>query len=375
MKSTNMTNYNAVTPVNHFSVGNSSSHIEPYQRPFDDLGIQLSGVIIFTFLIIGIALNLLTILVICKYKKLRNLFVYFIFSLCVSDLISAIISSLFWYRRTLGFDLWEIPDFFCKFFWAADITTTFSTALHIMAFAVLRWIWLNFPTKKIKTRTALIIISLIWFLCITCGFVPYAIFCGSRIRDRYGKTMDARWPACTLNPEWIEEYLLFQRIAFPIFLYVPLGVIVIVSVIIVVQLRASIQSGIGDALGSTARMNRRRQIMQAVLQLMLIVISFLIGYVPFTAYEFWSLQHHPNTRYHRVFDYWFGMSEYLCIRFSECLNPIFYNIGSSKMRKCTIRYIKEKFGVNEPQIGNTWITTNNASRRQLSRINTNSRHA
>ncbi|XP_077967114.1 growth hormone secretagogue receptor type 1-like [Styela clava] len=168
MKSTNMTNYNAVTPVNHFSLDNSSSRIEPYQRPFDDLGIQLSGVIIFTFFIIGLALNLLTILVICKYKKLRNLFVYFIFSLCVSDLISAIISTLFWYRRTLGFDLWEIPDFFCKFFWAADITTTFSTALHIMTFAVLRWIWLKFPFKKIKTRTALVSIDRFYLRLMRC---------------------------------------------------------------------------------------------------------------------------------------------------------------------------------------------------------------
>ena len=39
----------------------------------------------------------------------------FILSLCVSDLISALISWLFLYRRTWGFDVWSpIPNIFCK---------------------------------------------------------------------------------------------------------------------------------------------------------------------------------------------------------------------------------------------------------------------
>jgi len=40
---------------------------------------------------------------------------HFILSLCVSDLISALISWLFLYRRTWGFDIWNpVPDVFCK---------------------------------------------------------------------------------------------------------------------------------------------------------------------------------------------------------------------------------------------------------------------
>jgi len=36
------------------------------------------------------------------------------------------------------------------------------------------------------------------------------------------------------------------------------------------------------------------------------------------------------------------MIEYLFLRFSECLNPFFYNFGSNKMRKHTIMFLKQK---------------------------------
>ena len=45
----------------------------------------------------------------------RNLFMTFIMSMCVSDLISALISWIFLYRRTWGFDRWDpLPSGLCK---------------------------------------------------------------------------------------------------------------------------------------------------------------------------------------------------------------------------------------------------------------------
>ena len=62
----------------------------------------------------------------------------------------------------------------------------------------------------------------------------------------------------------------------------------------------------------------------------------------FTAYEFWGVQDLPPGRYYLLADYWFGMIEYLLLRFSECLNPLFYNLGSRKMRKHTVMLLKNK---------------------------------
>ena len=48
----------------------------------------------------------------CVY--FRSIFNYYIVSLCVSDIISALLNPLFLYRRIWGYDVWEIPYFFCK---------------------------------------------------------------------------------------------------------------------------------------------------------------------------------------------------------------------------------------------------------------------
>ena len=68
----------------------------------------------------------------------------------------------------------------------------------------------------------------------------------------------------------------------------------------------------------------------------------LIMFIALTAYEFWSIQDFPNEQYYYEADYWFGMIEYLFLRFSECLNPFFYNLGSAKMRKYTKHFLKKK---------------------------------
>jgi len=53
--------------------------------------------------------------ILMKCTFCRNIFMHFILSLCVSDLASALISWLFLYRRTWGFDIWNpVPDVFCK---------------------------------------------------------------------------------------------------------------------------------------------------------------------------------------------------------------------------------------------------------------------
>ena len=55
------------------------------------------------------------------------------------------------------------------------------------------------------------------------------------------------------------------------------------------------------------------------------------------------MQDHPDEEYYRVVDYWFGMIAYFLLRTSECLNPLFYNIGSPKVYRYTKLFLKTKF--------------------------------
>ena len=56
----------------------------------------------------------------------------------------------------------------------------------------------------------------------------------------------------------------------------------------------------------------------------------------------WALQELENTEYNKRLDYWFGVGAYIALRFSETMNPIFYNLGSPKIRAHTIEFLRAK---------------------------------
>ena len=74
------------------------------------------------------------------------------------------------------------------------------------------------------------------------------------------------------------QYQLFQRTAYPIFLYVPtIGIAIICCLIIVLVKKRT--SNIPKSKRDEKVQSKEKQ---AVLQLFLIIGAFLIGYIPFT---------------------------------------------------------------------------------------------
>ena len=73
-------------------------------------------------------------------------------------------------------------------------------------------------------------------------------------------------------------------------------------------------------------------------QLSLIVVVFMLGYLPTTIYIIWTTTN--TSKRDPSFDFWFGAVSYLCLRISECLNPVIYNLGSRNIRRETKRLLK-----------------------------------
>lgn len=69
---------------------------------------------------------------------------------------------------------------------------------------------------------------------------------------------------------------MFQKTAYPIGIYAPMALVVIVSSVTVATVYGKPKS-----LSSKSSRRRRRD-KQAVIQMILIVVSYLIGYIPFT---------------------------------------------------------------------------------------------
>ena len=94
-------------------------------------------------------------------------------------------------------------------------------------------------------------------------------------------------------------------------------------------------------IGNSLQKHRSQNERYIFTQLSLIVVAFILGYMPTAVYQVWTIESRSNTGLELI-DYWFGITSYLCLRFSECLNPIIYNLGSSKMRMATKKLLKLK---------------------------------
>ena len=89
-------------------------HYQVFLVHYEATNIGISVVMVL-FLVVGTAGSLITAIVIGKTKSCHTKANIFIFSLCVSDLISGLICSPLWlYRRTWGFEYWNWPEFMCK---------------------------------------------------------------------------------------------------------------------------------------------------------------------------------------------------------------------------------------------------------------------
>nr|XP_039268157.1 growth hormone secretagogue receptor type 1-like [Styela clava] len=303
---------------------------EFYERSFGDGFIIGFGILVFLLMIFGILSNSLVVIVIQRTRELKKShFMTIICSLCISDLMSAMISPFFWYRRSLGYDIWNLPNFFCELFWAVDIMTSLSTSMHVLSFAILRYIAIQHHSTfvKVSSKIVNIWIACIWLIAFSCGFIPYFIFFEADPGVERKKS-EHSWPACTLKLDWLKSYNIYVVVGFTVFFFVPMILIVVMSILIAHAVHVhSVTYVVTNDQSLDRRMKKKKQ---AVLQLVLIVVLFFTGYIPYVSYETWSRHHRKADA---AIDHWFCIAQYLFLRASECLNPVVYCLSSSKMRK------------------------------------------
>lgn len=300
-------------------------------------------VLVVILLVLGVVGNLCTLAVIIKNKNLQTNFNRFLISLCASDLVSACICSPLWlYRRTWGFSEWRWGAALCKFYWVTDFLTDFTTSLHILSFCILRFCAfsrpLTAPTSRFGVYHFQFYIAGLWTFSLIAS-LPHAFFMGVREVD----TSDP-WPSCSIRLKAQEKYHIYSAIVYSLFFYFPAALITILSIFTTRQLQKMTEAR--SALWQITDAARIQRIQQrnksARLQLRLICICFIIGYVPVAAYLIWtsSAQVKNNCNVY-VVDYWFGVVSYLILRVSECLNPVMYNLGCTEMRNATYEFVKK----------------------------------
>nr|XP_039267331.1 probable G-protein coupled receptor 19 [Styela clava] len=305
--------------------------------------------ILFVF---GIFANALTILVVKKSADLKtSAFNVIICSLAFSDFISAWNSPFAVYRSTFGYRLYYLPTFFCKTTMAFKFWTSCVTIQHILVFTILRIAAIKFPHRmKIFTvYKAKILVMVIWIETFLANFIFYFWFPYVYSADEFNPV----GVGCSAHKDQMKYITIYTNIAFPIFLWSPILTVVLLTFVLiclVIQRKRLRQKD----RGSDVDVSKENF---ALLQLSLILLSFLIGYLPDAGYRLAARIRFENGQKFVERQTWIlKLSSLLCLRISECLNPIFYNIASSTMRKATKTYVTTKLCFKQTKQDNN--TTN-----------------
>ncbi|XP_077975417.1 D(1A) dopamine receptor-like isoform X2 [Styela clava] len=275
------------------TIAHLNTNITDRIRPFSKNGAIAAAIFILPMALFGIFANVVTIIVIVRSNKLsKSVFNFMIVSLCVSDLFSAIISPLSLHRRTLGYDDWMMPEFFCKVFWSFDNWTSIVTSFHILLFSGVRMFSISAPTyyQRMTLYHVKIMVCITWFIAFGSGFIPYWLWFGLKDEDR-SEGIGSNWPDCTLKYQWLQSFKLYTKVAYGIFFYMPMIVVSIISPIIaklilkkrkerIQRKNNEVSAATGqNTLSDFERKHQRRE-NSAILQLFVIVGSFMLGYVP-----------------------------------------------------------------------------------------------
>ncbi|CAK8683581.1 unnamed protein product [Clavelina lepadiformis] len=165
---------------------------DTFKLMFGETEIAITASIILPLFVFGVVGNIVTIIVIYRSPKLKSKFNYVIFSICFSDLISAMLSPLFLYRRTWGFLYWNLSDALCKL--------------------------------------ALIVV---WVSSFGAGFIPFAFIFGARLINRHASNPERAWPSCASYTERLGMLRMYSKVGYSIFFYIPMVLITVLSTRIV----------------------------------------------------------------------------------------------------------------------------------------------
>ncbi|XP_039251280.2 growth hormone secretagogue receptor type 1-like isoform X1 [Styela clava] len=284
--------------------------------------------------VFGLVANLTTIVVIVKTPKLKSLpFNALIASLCVSDIIASCNSPLMLYWKTFGYYRYQLPEFFCKVTLPINSWTNTSTIQHILAFMLIRLGAISYPhrLKDFTLRRAKILITVIWIVTFIGNSCFPMWFLGVHDTEAGSFTRSA----CVTDKS---VWFIVRKVSYVrqiIFLYIPM-VLIVTSTLLLIRLLIIRRNKKQQEKNDNSDVSKENA---ALIQLSLIVTSFLIGYLPDFGFRISVMIKSLGIKFGGRSAWLLSMLSHLVQRSTECLNPIFYNLGSSQLREATKQFL------------------------------------
>ncbi|XP_006001059.1 growth hormone secretagogue receptor type 1 [Latimeria chalumnae] len=297
----------------------------------------ITATCIFLF-IIGIAGNLMTVLVVSKFKEMRTTTNLYLSSMAFSDLLIFLCMPLDLFR-IWQYRPWNFGDLLCKLFQFVSESCTYSTILSITALSVERYFAICFPLKAkviiTKGRVKLVIL-LLWVVAfVSAG--PIFVLVGVE-HENGTNPLDTN--ECKATEYAVKSGLLTIMVwVSSTFFFLPVFCLTVLYSLIGRKLWRRNRETIGPNICIRDRNNK-----QTVKMLAVVVFAFVLCWLPFHVgrYLFSKSTEVGSFEMSQISQYC-NLVSFVLFYLSAAINPILYNIMSKKYRVAACKL----FGVQQ----------------------------
>ncbi|KAM6968899.1 growth hormone secretagogue receptor a [Tautogolabrus adspersus] len=306
--------------------------------------------------LVGVAGNVMTILVVSKYRDMRTTTNLYLCSMAVSDLLIFLCMPLDLYRMW-RYRPWRFGDALCKLFQFVSESCTYSTILSITALSVERYLAICFPLRAkavVTKRRVRGLILLLWTVSLLSAgpvFVMVGVERDSMGSPNYSSGMnetvysleevDTR--ECKMTHYAVESGLMGAMVWLSsVFFFMPVFCLTVLYSLIGRRLwQRHMETNINSRVAHRDKSNR-----QTIKMLVVVVLAFVLCWLPFHVgryLQFRSLDD-PSPLLSVLSEYCSFVSVVL-FYLSAAINPILYNTMSWKYRGAAARL----FGLTDSQ--------------------------
>ncbi|XP_056149809.1 neuromedin-U receptor 1 [Lampris incognitus] len=293
-------------------------------------------------LLVGALGNALTCAIIVRFKAMRTPTNYYLFSLAVSDLLVLLLG-----MPLEIYEMWQNYPFLlgvggCYFKTFLFETVCFASILTVTALSMERYVAVVHPlkVKHVNTHThAKRVILTLWALSMLCA-VPNTSLHGIMVLPpRFGREFPQSAICGLVRPTWIYNFIILITMLF--FFLLPMLIMSILYLLIGLHLHTErimrvleARSGfVEESLSFSNKQKQRIRHRQVTKMLCVLVVVFGLCWAPFhvdrlvwSYIDAWSMQHF------KMFECIHIVSG-VCFYLSSAVNPILYNLMSSRFRE------------------------------------------
>ncbi|XP_068195305.1 growth hormone secretagogue receptor a [Antennarius striatus] len=306
--------------------------------------------------LVGVVGNVMTILVVSKYRDMRTTTNLYLCSMAVSDLLIFLCMPLDLYRMW-RYRPWRLGDALCKLFQFVSESCTYSTILSITALSVERYLAICFPLRAkalVTKRRVRALILLLWTVSLLSAG-PVFVMVGVE-RDGMEPTNhssglnETAWTQevedtreCRMTQYAVESGLMGAMVWLSsVFFFMPVFFLTVLYSLIGRRLwQRHREATIKSRIAHRDKSNR-----QTIKMLVVVVVAFILCWLPFHVgryLQFRSLDA-PSPLLSLLSEYCSLVSVVL-FYLSAAINPILYNTMSWKYRGAATRL----FGLTDRQ--------------------------